>query len=75
MLVARVIPGGLARGEVEIVDVPRHILTVGEEEVGRGEGGSFQHVQKAPGEGGRDDGWMGRCREDVLSCETERFTT
>lgn len=46
VLVAGVIPGGLARGEVEIVDVSRHILAVGEEEGGGKGGGSLQHLQK-----------------------------
>lgn len=27
LLVTRVVPGGLARGEVEVVHVPRHVLT------------------------------------------------
>lgn len=61
MLVAGVIPGGLARGKVEIVDFSCHILAAGEEEGGEeGGGGSLQHLRKDPGEGGRDDGWMGR---------------
>lgn len=45
VLVAGVIPRGLARGEVEIVDVARHILAVGVEEGGE-EGGHFSTSKK-----------------------------
>lgn len=60
MLIAGVIPGGLARGEVEIVDVSRHILAAGEEEGGERRGVISALPKKGPGEGRRDDGWMGR---------------
>lgn len=60
MLIAGVIPGGLARGEVEVVDVACHILAAGEEEGGE-EGGHFSTFQKNAqmGEGGMTGGRVG----------------
>lgn len=69
MLVARVIPGGLARGEVEIVDVPRHILTVREEKVGRGEGGHFSTSEKPQEREGEMMG--GRAGEERMCCHVK----
>lgn len=75
VLVARVIPCGLSRGEVEIVDIPRHILAAGEE--GGEEGGHFGTSKKAQkSEGEMMGGWVGE-RRDVTRgnvTETERCT-
>lgn len=51
MLVAGVIPGGLARGEVEIVDFSCHVLAAGEEEGGEEEGGVTSAPPKRPRRG------------------------
>lgn len=72
MLVAGVIPGGLARGEVEIVDFSCHVLAAGEEEGGEEEGGVTSAPPKRPRRGREMGGWEGERREVALSPVTER---
>lgn len=74
MLVAGVIPGGLARGEVEIVDFSCHVLAAGEEEGGEEEGGGhFSTSEKTQErEGDMMGGSEGERREVALSPVTER---
>lgn len=47
VLVTGVIPGGLTRGEVEVVDVPCHVLAVGKEK-GNGSHSLFCSVLSHP---------------------------